>query len=174
MLTLKKINKAIQEKYPEIYLVRSTEKNYFYLHSDNQVLALKLAGLYTTSIFMHSINQANLERWIQFVDFVVEDRERIATERQPVFPTNNIRLEGLSKEEKIVFENAVSFENPTFIVSSDDDNYGVGSLLVIEQKDVRRLWRHLSGDLCIEFVDTERDNKIMEIPIYDFLLIDKH
>jgi hypothetical protein len=82
-LTLAKVNKYIQQKYPEIELVKG--KGYFYVYSKNDAIGLKLAGLFTTTIAVYSLNECTIERWLELVEYVLADSERIAYDRQPVY-----------------------------------------------------------------------------------------
>jgi len=82
-LTLAKVNAEIQAKYPGIELVRG--KGYFYIDSKDEALALKIAGLYTSSIYVNSLNQASLEQWMKYVEFVLIDGYRFEFDRSPVF-----------------------------------------------------------------------------------------
>ena len=84
MLTLKKINKAVQKLYPEIQVVRTLD--YFTVWSENEAISLKIAGLYQNSIHVYRVNQLTLEQWISHVKFVLDDNYRNELEREPVFP----------------------------------------------------------------------------------------
>lgn len=83
MLTLKKINAELQKKYPGIELVRG--QGYFYVYSEDDDLGLKLAGLYTTSIPVDKLNQMTMEKWIEAVEYVLKDMQRLPYARCPVF-----------------------------------------------------------------------------------------
>lgn len=61
-LTLAKVNKHIQTKYPLIQLIKGN--GYFYIASDDDAMVLKLAALYTTSIPVYAINHLTLGGWI--------------------------------------------------------------------------------------------------------------
>jgi hypothetical protein len=82
-LTINKINARIQERFSGIKLTRG--KGYFYLYSDDEVLALKLAALHTTTISVYSLNQVTMDRWMEFVEYVLKDSERNPSDRCPVF-----------------------------------------------------------------------------------------
>lgn len=83
MLTLAKVNKAINAKYPGVQLTKG--EGYFYLYSDDKEIGLKICGLYTSSIGVFAINHLNLEQWLMHVNRVLNDAERLETEREPVF-----------------------------------------------------------------------------------------
>jgi hypothetical protein len=83
-LTLSKVNKYIQTKYPEIELVKG--ENYFYVASDNDEIALKLARLFSTSIYVSKLNNVSLDKWLEYVEYVLEDSERSSVDREPVYP----------------------------------------------------------------------------------------
>jgi hypothetical protein len=67
--TLAMVNKAIQAKYPTIMLVKG--EGYFYIASNDDEMGLKIAGLYTSSIPVYSINQLSIEKWVAEVDQLV-------------------------------------------------------------------------------------------------------
>lgn len=70
-LTLAKLNRHIAKKYPDLKLVRDS-KGYYYLVSDtNDELGLKLAGLESASIYIYSVKQYPLERWLEDVDSIM-------------------------------------------------------------------------------------------------------
>lgn len=73
MLTIKAVNKAIQAKHPHVELVKG--KGYYYIASDHEATALKLAGLYTTSIPVYSLNHMPLEKWLTSVDSLLNEDE---------------------------------------------------------------------------------------------------
>lgn len=68
------VNKAIQKKYPLIELVKG--EGYYYVHSSNDYMALKLATLYTTSISVPNLNQMGLDRWVANVERILRDEEQ--------------------------------------------------------------------------------------------------
>lgn len=83
MLTLKRVNKAIEEKYPKVFLVKGN--GYYYLASDDSEIGLKLATLHTTSIDIFDISHLSLERWMDEVKYVLSDSNRSEDERSPVY-----------------------------------------------------------------------------------------
>jgi hypothetical protein len=70
--SLQQVNKALQEKFPGIFLTRG--KGYYYIWSDDETIQLKLAGLYTTSIPVYSIKEQTVERWIEDVKELLEQK----------------------------------------------------------------------------------------------------
>ena len=69
-LTLAKVNRHIAKKYPDLKLVRGA--GYYYLVSDtSDELALKLAGLESASIYVYSVKQYPLDRWLADVDAIM-------------------------------------------------------------------------------------------------------
>lgn len=81
-LTLAKVNKHIQAKYPLIQLVRG--EGDFYIASEDDAMALKLAALYTTSIPVHAINNLTLGGWMDSVEYVMRDAQRNQYDRNPI------------------------------------------------------------------------------------------
>ena len=87
MLTLAKVNKAINEKWPGVQLAKG-EGN-FYIYSDNKELDLKIGMLYQCSIPVYGINQLSLQQWIESVDYVLKDKHQLECSREPVFAENS-------------------------------------------------------------------------------------
>lgn len=83
-LTLALVNEYIQILYPEITLAK--DNGFFYIYSDNNATALKLAGLYSTSIPVCHLNHASIEKWREMVEYTLRDSERGNWERKPVYP----------------------------------------------------------------------------------------
>jgi hypothetical protein len=83
MLTLKKINNAIKDKFPGVILVKG--EGYFYVDSDLDDIGLKIAALQQQSIYVYKVNDLPLKRWIECIDYVLKDSYRIDLEREPVF-----------------------------------------------------------------------------------------
>jgi hypothetical protein len=67
---LKTVNKAIQEKYPFLKLVKGN--GYFYFHSDDEFYGNLLCSLYTTSVGVCRISHLSLERWLEEADEIYE------------------------------------------------------------------------------------------------------
>jgi len=59
-------NKILQEKYPDILLVKGN--GYFYIASDDKELGLKIAGLYSSSIYTNSLSDVTKEMLLSWVD----------------------------------------------------------------------------------------------------------
>ena len=59
MLRLKSVNKKIQEKYPDLELIKGDA--YFYFFSTNE----KIYGLECTSVYVYKLNDLTLEQWIK-------------------------------------------------------------------------------------------------------------
>lgn len=70
--TIAEVNKAIQQKFPDVILVKGHK--YFYISSDNEEMGLKIAGLYTTSISVFSLGQQTIEKWVQDVEHLLSDK----------------------------------------------------------------------------------------------------
>lgn len=83
MLTLAKVNKAINAKYPGIQLTKG--EGYFYLFSDIEAIELKICHLFTSSIYVSAINHLSLDQWLMHVNRVLNDADQLETEREPVF-----------------------------------------------------------------------------------------
>lgn len=71
-ITLKTVNKAIEAKFPKVRLEKG--KGYFYIYSDDDEMALKIAGLHTTSIYCYQISQQSVERWVGDVEILLKDK----------------------------------------------------------------------------------------------------
>jgi len=84
MLTLAKVNKAIAAKYPGVKLAKG-EGNFF-IYSEDKELDLKIGMLYQTSIPVFAINHLSLEKWVESVGYVLEDKHELECNRNPVFP----------------------------------------------------------------------------------------
>lgn len=63
--TLKQVNKAIQKEVGNVILCKG--EGYFYASSDDNEIALKLASLKTTSIYVCHLNQQSVEEWVKDV-----------------------------------------------------------------------------------------------------------
>lgn len=83
-LSLKLVNEYIQMMYPEICLAK--DNGFFYIYSDNNAVALKLATLGSTSIGVCHLNHTTIERWREFVTSALNDSQRNEWEREPVYP----------------------------------------------------------------------------------------
>jgi hypothetical protein len=71
--SLKQVNKAIGEKFPGVFLVRGA--GYYYIASNDDTMAEKIAGLYTSSIGVYRITQQTVEQWIKDVEYLLSDVE---------------------------------------------------------------------------------------------------
>ena len=69
--TLAEVNKAIQKKYPKVILVKG--RGYFYISSNDNEMALKIARLYTTSIPVCKLSQLTIEQWVNDVESLLKD-----------------------------------------------------------------------------------------------------
>jgi hypothetical protein len=83
-LSLKLVNEYIQIKYPEISLAK--DNGFFYIYSDNDAVALKLAGLGCTSIGVCHLNHGTIKQWREWVESALNDSQRNELEREPVYP----------------------------------------------------------------------------------------
>lgn len=72
MASLKQVNKAIQAKYPDIFLVKG--EGYFYIASDEPETGLMLAGLYTTSIYEGILNNLTCDKWVKEVGELLDQK----------------------------------------------------------------------------------------------------
>jgi hypothetical protein len=70
MTTLRQVNQAIAERYPDVKMTRG--RGYYYLCSDNQEVAWKLAGLPSTSICIYSVRDVSIEAIMEMVDQVMK------------------------------------------------------------------------------------------------------
>lgn len=43
-------------------------EGYYYIYSDDEEMSLKIAGLYTSSIHVHKLNQQTIARWVEDVE----------------------------------------------------------------------------------------------------------
>ncbi len=64
--TIAKVNAALAILHPKVFLVKG--HGYFYIASDDKEMGLKLAGLYTTSIYVNSIKEQSVEQWIEDIE----------------------------------------------------------------------------------------------------------
>lgn len=62
---LGKLNAVISREFPNVKLVRG--KGYFYIASDDEEMALKIVGLYTSSIPVYSLKHQSVAKWINDV-----------------------------------------------------------------------------------------------------------
>lgn len=65
-LTYKMVNKAIQERFPNVILVKGN--GYHYIASDDHETGLLIAGFYETSIPVYKLNECTLETWVSSVE----------------------------------------------------------------------------------------------------------
>ncbi len=61
--SLKTLNLAIQKEIPNVFLVKGN--GYFYIASNDQDLALKIAGLNQSGIYVSRLNELSIDRWIK-------------------------------------------------------------------------------------------------------------
>ncbi len=72
-VNIKSLNKAIHAKYPHVKLRRG--KGYYYIYSDDEATADKIAALYTTSIYVYRLNHLSMDQWMSEVDTLMEGKE---------------------------------------------------------------------------------------------------
>jgi hypothetical protein len=73
--TIKEINKAIQaEIHPKLILVRG--EGYYYIASDDNELALQIAGLKSSAIWVNSLKQLGAKGWVDAVREVFNKIEK--------------------------------------------------------------------------------------------------
>jgi len=65
-----KVNKHIQSAHPKLYVVQGA--GYLYWHSDDDDLALKLAGLYSASIPIAKASHQSIGTWLKEADEIME------------------------------------------------------------------------------------------------------
>jgi len=65
-LTYKMVNKAIQERFPNVILVKGN--GYHYIASDDHETGLLISGFFETSIHANKLNEYTLEEWILNVE----------------------------------------------------------------------------------------------------------
>lgn len=70
MLTLARVNKKIQEKYPKLLLVRG--EDYFYFSSDDDALADALLARESSAVYVYRLNHQSLEQWLADADWVMK------------------------------------------------------------------------------------------------------
>lgn len=70
-ITLKQVNSAIQKKYPGLMLTKG--KGYFYLYSEDDTLAYKIALIYDNNIPVCHLHQQPLETWAKDVDDLMKE-----------------------------------------------------------------------------------------------------
>ena len=68
-MKLKTINKLIQDQIGDFKIVKNGD--YFYVASDNEVLANDLASLPTTSIYVAHLNHQSTQDWIDDVKGII-------------------------------------------------------------------------------------------------------
>lgn len=80
--SLKQVNKAINAKFPGVYLVHGN--GYYYITSDDDKIGTAICGLYTSSIGVFSIKQQTVETWVNDVQSLLNDEQRSEYDRSPV------------------------------------------------------------------------------------------
>jgi hypothetical protein len=102
-LTLKEVNKHIQEKYPLIEVVKD-DRGGLYLYSKDDKIALALAGLYSSVLDIHinSVKYYTLDLMMDNVERVLTDWYRFEGDRLPVVFSTRM-IEKLSKNEYFRF-----------------------------------------------------------------------
>ncbi len=71
--SLKQINSKVHKKYPTVNLVKANGEGYFYLYSDDYLTGIFLASLETTSIYINTLKEYPLERWVEDIFEIVKD-----------------------------------------------------------------------------------------------------
>jgi hypothetical protein len=83
--SIKQVNKALQEKYPLLELVKTNEGGgFFYIHSPDDEVSLKIAGLYSSAIYVSKISNLTVQRWIEEIELLLSDWQRFESERSPI------------------------------------------------------------------------------------------
>ena len=70
--SLKRLNQKIDKIYPGVFLVKGD--GYFYVASDDEKMALKIAGLYQSGIYVCHLTHQSEERWIEDVKRLMEQK----------------------------------------------------------------------------------------------------
>ena len=70
-LNIKQVNRHIQKQIGDVQLVK--DKGYFYLTSEDEGIALYLASLYSTSIFVPHLKFQSVEEWVADVEDIMSD-----------------------------------------------------------------------------------------------------
>jgi hypothetical protein len=70
-ISIKQINNRIQKQIGDVQLVKG--KGYFYLTSEDEGIALYLASLYSTSIFVPHLKFQSVEEWVADVENIMSD-----------------------------------------------------------------------------------------------------
>jgi hypothetical protein len=81
-LTLKTVNRAIQKKYPLIYIYKG--ERVFIVWSDDIEMQLKLSALFQISIEVYALNQQSVSKWVEDVEWVLRDNNRHYGEKEPI------------------------------------------------------------------------------------------
>jgi len=77
-LTLTALNKELEKHFPHVRLARG--EGYYYIYSDNEETGLRIAGLYSSGIYVNQLKHLTIEQWIQEVrDLFDEDKNRSMT-----------------------------------------------------------------------------------------------
>ena len=72
--TLDQVNRAISKQIdPRVTLVKGA--GYFYIHSDDDEMGNKIAGLYTSSIPVCHLNHQTVQTWVNDVRDILERTE---------------------------------------------------------------------------------------------------
>lgn len=83
--TVAEVNKAIQQKFPNVILVRGT--GYYYISSDDEETALKIAGFYATSIPVAYLHQQTIAQWVKDVEELMKGDEYSGSTGTPTMIT---------------------------------------------------------------------------------------
>jgi len=70
-IRIAQVNKAIHNVYPTINLIKGD--GYFYIYSNDAVMALRIAGLFTSSIAVYKINDLTIDQWVDSVKQLFKD-----------------------------------------------------------------------------------------------------
>ena len=71
-ITMNQVNEAIQKEFPTVFLVK--DNGYFFIASDDKEWGLKIAGLYQTSIYTAKLNYQPIERWVEDVRQLINNK----------------------------------------------------------------------------------------------------
>lgn len=69
--TLPQLNRIVAEHFPKIFVVKN--KDYFYIASEDEPLALKIADLYCSSIYVYRVSHLTIQQWIDSIRSLFTD-----------------------------------------------------------------------------------------------------
>jgi hypothetical protein len=70
--SLAQVRAMIKKKYPKLNLARGHGEGYYYFFSDDEELDLKLSSLNSTSVYVYSVKQLSLDKWMEEADSIMK------------------------------------------------------------------------------------------------------